>query len=468
MRGKTGTAWRYLMLLDLPFDVLLNISWYLSPADVLVLDQTCRVLHAFTCSDYVWHRLSIDMPPVNHPITSLSGAALRHTVISALRLDHNWRKRSPRVGCINIRKNLKDASIMQLQLLGNRHVLVLSRWPDHDELSVWTLNHSLDSRRYRSIPMIQFAAVTASGNCEATVVALCNNQEVIIYPLPLDDVSERPICPSNHIPGPPEGRISVIELCNDVITTIVARFPENFGLPTYTVMFYNTASKRRFLYEFAPLVLIDRLQIKLYPTCFVLTGVRENSLVAWIHGLPSILFLGNINPETPTLTTEQCPLLAEHVLGSSSTPIEFYVSSEPAHECPSHFSLFAFHSFGEHAKGLADVYHIPLDTSRRRTQFYMSKPTHSFKTAIGKRPEIVCFGKTGFRAVWLDHEWDSDEYSLWKATFPPGEAASVSPLLPPHHPLPFEVHMITSLAFDEATGRICVGLRTGAVYVLEL
>jgi hypothetical protein len=177
-----------------------------------------------------------------------------------------------------------------------------------------------------------------------------------------------------------------------------------------------------------------------------MTGVRTDILVVRIHKLPSALQYQDFNAETTLLTADECPLLAEHVLCPISHLCEFYVSSEPVHNCPFHFYLMVFDSLA----------HCEI-----------TRLTHQFKTAVGTRPEIVCIGKTGFRAIWLDRAWETDEYKLWKATFPPGEAALVSPLLPPHHPLPFEPHMIASLSFEEATGRTCVGLRTGAVYILE-
>ena len=167
------------------------------------------------------------------------------------------------------------------------------------------------------------------------------------------------------------------------------------------------------------------------------------------------------------LSHEQCPLLAENVLSRVSRLCEFYISTEPVYGYPSCFSLIVFHSFGEHIKGVADVYQVPIHAAQGDRLGSSPSRTHSFKTAIGTRPEIVCMGKTGHRAVWLDHEWESDECKLWKATFRPGDAAVVNLLVPSHHPLPFEAHKIASLSFEEATGRVCVGLRTGAVYILE-
>ncbi|KAK2463399.1 hypothetical protein APHAL10511_004485 [Amanita phalloides] len=360
---------------------------------------------------------------------------------------------------------------MQLQLLGRTHVLILSRWPSYDELSAWRLDELPDSRTYVGmkviIPMIQFAATTRVRDCDATVVFLSNNEAVSIYSLSLHFLSDQPYMLCKSIPGPSEGRISVVEICNDITATVVARIPSNFGPPTYTAIFYNIPNKRKFFHEFSSHISLDRLQIKLYPKCFILTGVRNDALVVRIHELPPDLYVKDAFMDVTILSAEQCRLLAEYVLSPVSRLCEFYISTEPVYEHPSHFSLIVFHSFGEHTKGVADVYQVPINTTESGIQCHSYTRTHRFKTAIGTRPEIVCMGKTGYRAVWLDHEWESDEHRLWKATFRPGDPATVDPLVPPHHPLPFEAHMIASLSFEEATGRVCVGLRTGAVYILE-
>ena len=77
---------------------------------------------------------------------------------------------------------------MQLQLLGKRHVLILSRWPNYDEMTAWCLDELPDSRTHvglRVIPVIQFAAATRTRDYGATVVFL-NNDECVVRPILLD------------------------------------------------------------------------------------------------------------------------------------------------------------------------------------------------------------------------------------------------------------------------------------------
>lgn len=46
-------------------------------------------------------------------------------------------------------------------------------------------------------------------------------------------------------------------------------------------------------------------------------------------------------------------------------------------------------------------------------------------------------------------------------------AFSVGVLLPPNPSLPFVPEGITCMTFDETTGRLCVGLITGDLWVLD-
>ena len=75
---------------------------------------------------------------------------------------------------------------------------------------------------------------------------------VSIYSLSLDALTDRPYTLSpKSIPGPPEGRISVVELCDDIIATVVARIPSHLEPPTYTAVFYNIHSERKFFHQFS-------------------------------------------------------------------------------------------------------------------------------------------------------------------------------------------------------------------------
>jgi hypothetical protein len=84
----------------------------------------------------------------------------------------------------------------------------------------------------------------------------------------------------------------------------------------------------------------------------------------------------------------------------------------------------------------------------------------------GTSAPVVCVGTTGRRAVWLERHWEKEEVRLMRLSHTAaGSMAGV--LVPPHPALPFTPATCHSLAFDEVTGRLCVGLETGELYVLD-
>lgn len=73
--------------------------------------------------------------------------------------------------------------------------------------------------------------------------------------------------------------------------------------------------------------------------------------------------------------------------------------------------------------------------------------------------------------VLLERLWETDEYKLKKITLPmigTTNRVVVHELIPPHIALPFELYRCISIWFEEAMGRICFGLHTGEVYLLEV
>ena len=82
--------------------------------------------------------------------------------------------------------------------------------------------------------------------------------------------------------------------------------------------------------------------------------------------------------------------------------------------------------------------------------------------------EAVKVGTRGHRVVWLEHNWDLQQFRLMKLSAPVGRGKpSVGVLLPPDPELPFSPRECQSLAFDEVTGRVCLGLYTGDLYILD-
>lgn len=138
----------------------------------------------------------------------------------------------------------------------------------------------------------------------------------------------------------------------------------------------------------------------------------------------------------------------------------------------SHISSLSFHTtaLAPHIPGSAYVFCFPLTAAITGFQSNIYLTTHRFSTPASVGIDIICIGDTGIRAVWLQRHWDTDKYTLMKGTFSPDpeEPPIVANLLPPHLALPFETYTCQSLAFDESTSRVCLGLHTGDLYILEL
>ena len=82
--------------------------------------------------------------------------------------------------------------------------------------------------------------------------------------------------------------------------------------------------------------------------------------------------------------------------------------------------------------------------------------------------EVVKVGTRGHRAVWLEHNWELQKFRLVKLSVPVGHGKpSLGVLLPPDPELPFTPRECQSIAFDEVTGRVCLGLYTGDLYILD-
>lgn len=91
-----------------------------------------------------------------------------------------------------------------------------------------------------------------------------------------------------------------------------------------------------------------------------------------------------------------------------------------------------------------------------------------FDVPVGSYPEHPHLGTTGRRAVWLEQSLKSDYVQILRFDYDPvGGTPSVSVLLPPEPQLPFKPSSCRALAFDEATGRLCVGLYNGTIYILD-
>ncbi|KAG6873946.1 hypothetical protein C0995_008985 [Termitomyces sp. Mi166 len=141
---------------------------------------------------------------------------------------------------------------------------------------------------------------------------------------------------------------------------------------------------------------------------------------------------------------------------------EFYISAEPVTnslEPDDTLSILVFPQF-IHQKGIGCILRLPLSKQ-------MQPSSSTFKIPPRTTVDVICLGGMGRRAVWLRRHWETDNFELMRGNFSRDGSSKVRSLFPRDMALPFEIQNCFSLAFDEATGRVYVGLHTGGLYVVN-
>ena len=193
-----------------------------------------------------------------------------------------------------------------------------------------------------------------------------------------------------------------------------------------------------------------------------------------IYGLPDSIF-----PGKPPHPESQDEGLGPIAFSFNVTPIpslslpDFAISDSinipPVGQC-SRLSMVAFDARASRAGGGHLVHFCPEgtnDNGQPPSQLQIIEP-RKFAVPGSTSIEVVKIGTRGHRAVWLEHNWELQQFRLMKLSAPVGHSKpSVGVLLPPDPELPFTPRECQSLAFDEVTGRVCLGLYTGDLYILD-
>lgn len=121
------------------------------------------------------------------------------------------------------------------------------------------------------------------------------------------------------------------------------------------------------------------------------------------------------------------------------------------------------------AKGTHFRFQFVLDHISQDEITHVSQNCGAIRMLHEGYADLVQLGTCGHRAVWLQQPLESDDVHVYRLDY---DAASqrlspVTVLLPPEPGLPFKPRDCRTLAFDEATGRLCVGLYDGSIYVLD-
>lgn len=199
-----------------------------------------------------------------------------------------------------------------------------------------------------------------------------------------------------------------------------------------------------------------------------------------IYELPCSVFSHELKePATPTSPSFEeldpnnlGPLVAECHLANIMSQVgpEMAISNSvniPGHSLCQKFALLAFW-VRDGLSGEGVLAHFPVEHFVSAEEPARISLPQRFPVPPSTSIEIIKLGTEGHRAVWLEHNWETQQFRLMKLSAAYGNSSpDVGVILSPDPELPFSPRECHSLAFDEVTGRLCLGLYNGALYIMD-
>ncbi|KAI1796830.1 hypothetical protein LXA43DRAFT_984704 [Ganoderma leucocontextum] len=509
------------MLVDLPEDVLLDVIHYLEVRDVLTLRKTCRTLHTFGGNDYVWHKLIAAFPlpidvPFNTRPTTLPGDELQRCAIKAIRLDANWRRLKTRVRGMRALLNDKSGQYVdQMQFLPGGKWLwtaqrTLKREVSYTRMSLWSLDGVENPRCvwstevsgiYRSCTVVQ----SGEDDFATLVVGVCDQREVIemhsislqhsasnlqygfypnypIYPPPAPVKSKQ----LHVVPHPraPHLRPIIHEIAtygSMLIVTIFA-LDTGGGAGSLQILFVNPETGATKWVDPSFAQAFSFLWVRVWGDYLFLVGQVSEDFVVRVYAMPRP-FVGTspstwAPPGSPPAVpvpddsdeddytySDLGPVLAQFAGPTPmAVPRHHIPQVSPATTAASLSAIMFYHSSNPHS---AQLLRFAFDISSG-TVTLDNMSSKDLPIGNESSPQLAQVGALGFRAVWLEHNWETQLNRVMKLAYDPVTGTvKVGMLLPPDPELPFSPNMCHSLAFDEVTGRLCLGMYDGNVYLLD-
>ncbi|KAI0264503.1 hypothetical protein BC834DRAFT_883408 [Gloeopeniophorella convolvens] len=483
----------------LPGDIIIVIFGLLSVEDVLALKQTCRMLHALGSSDYLWHQISTRVPfPLDAPnvdTRSLPAFELQRLVVKGLALDHNWKATCPRVKECTAVNNGGNHPIDEMQLLpGARWLVTAQRMRRLDRpittISLWFLKNSKEFylAAFLDVPgqYKRFAVAPRSDRDTATLAittyaAQQKDKSVLqIYELPLTDPSEPAFRYATlarllkSFPNPSEssGSIDEIAVHDSIVAAMFVDFDAPFPGHAYNVFLVNTSTWTHQMIHPKFTEPLNRLSLKLASNRLVLVGVTTDTIVVRVLQLPHTMtqsvqdqsFRYRPSTDEEEGSIKDLGFLADMSISLAPNRIDSDTLIYHSSSIPDYITLLFFDLL-DGQPGYGHLVRLHLGDRKASYQWHDEPFPFPADTSV----KLVRIGTTGRRAIWFEKNWETEEQRVVRCHFPEEsvDASSVSVLLPPAPALPFTPRMCQSAAFDEAAGRLCLGLMTGALWVLD-
>ncbi|KIY72333.1 hypothetical protein CYLTODRAFT_440599 [Cylindrobasidium torrendii FP15055 ss-10] len=482
-------------ILALPVDILLVVVSYIPVESVLCLLQTCRGFHALGSTDYVWHTIGTDSLPLDIPpdldCRRLSGQTLHRAWVKGLRLERNWSTEAYNPRQLSQIKNSDEYIVIQTQFLSSDWLVTLARAPSISSLCLSIWNVTFPGREYRyaymEIPHAsKFSAATRKGGTEAVVAvvldAYTRTTNVNVYSVCLDKDQDPFILATFHQAGRiaslSDGTPGELRVRDNIVMISVAHFGDVFSPPTYTFLAFNVDTQTHLTLRAKLPEHFTHVQFRLFPHHLVIAGLKLHERLALQTydftaakaALARPRYLASENDADHDLLG---PCLAEDTTDEVPSDSDFSLSDGFIRNGMPAITALVFHATAVSAltrHGTASVFSFPAEVNSHCPAGMGAMPIHVFRTPTSAASDIVCLGRTGYRCVWLERRWDTDIFTLMKASFPSRDSktAFVERLLPPTFTLPFLASSIQSMSFEESTGRISLGLHTGQLYLLDL
>ncbi|KAA1467485.1 hypothetical protein DENSPDRAFT_832549 [Dentipellis sp. KUC8613] len=480
-----------LSLPDLPNDLLFIIFLCLPLTEILALRQTCRTLHNVGSTDYVWHHIAKNTPlPLNIPLgvdpAALNAHELRKIVIRAWKLDRNWRKPTPDIiKYTPIIYGSGQLAINSMHFLpGAQWLVTAQRYHrvgiPRTAINLWCLE-DLDAP-YRSSSADtagHFLHFSVAQRKDSNIVSVAvttdagNRNTIQIHNLHVRNRSESELFqfaneePHQVISSSARGFIDEIAM-HDNLTA--ATFYDVNAEPAdhrYKVLLVNMTSWHQILFE--PVVTersVQQVSLRLTADAMLLVSFAFGGVTIRSYPLSDIFQGGKGTP------AQQRP--GHRPSGSQNfrhsyipwafnvrevSPSDIVISSAKG---PTYLSYFCLCFSATGIDG--EVARLSLTDDKLSLE-----ECGRFTVPTTNHASIIRVGPTGRRAVWIERNWDTDQTRLMKSYLPSEDTSSFNAgiLLPPNPGLPFTPQLCHSIAFDEVVGRMCLGLITGDLWVLD-
>ncbi|KAI0690002.1 hypothetical protein BC835DRAFT_1529012 [Cytidiella melzeri] len=493
-------------IVGLPDDILLQVVLYLSIQDVLSFKQTCRVLHAFGSTDYLWHRLAERSDLLlnissNTVITELPADELQRVVIDAIRLELNWRRSSPRIKRTMSLNIANDALFEHLHFVnGGKWLLVVQGHPRRFEERVYTqiyfwdlhvLNEPRCVIRFELIGKHRASAVTLHDQEEsATLVVALNDAsadffEVRTFSLTgefttLSHVGALPSV-AKRIELPPSSgplraiSVTSVSVCGHVLAATVVIFAPDQAATSHIVVARTDNGSAHWMQR-EPYKPIHSALTRLHRNNIIIFGHNTEGYACHVYELPpSLLYpcsrshMSLSDCDFPDNLLEWGPLVAHSTCVMDKL---FNLFPEPSTIPSASGEILAFMLMAESCAYLMRFHLSARTTSSSSGKRFVRPITVKIRADTSVR--LVGVGISGRRAVWMEHNLETTRSQLMKLEAlqddtTDGEYTQISSgvLLPPDPPLPFSTDACQGLAFDEASGRLCIGLWGGSLYLVD-